>query len=117
MKPPSVSVIMPVFNAGELLREAIISIQNQSLRDFEFIIIDDGSTDGSGVLIANAANADKRICVVHQAHSGVATALAKGANLSRSQYIVRMDADDVAHPERIEKQRTFLEQNPSKGPF
>jgi glycosyltransferase involved in cell wall biosynthesis len=112
MKEPRVSIVMPVFNGGEWLRQAIDSIQNQSLTDFEFIIIDDGSTDHSDLVLAEAARGDTRIRIVHQHHLGVAVAINKGIALARSQFVARMDADDIAHPERLQLQLTFLQKHP-----
>jgi len=107
-----VSVVMPVFNAERWIHEAIRSIRNQTLADFEFIIVDDGSTDASESIIADAAGSDGRIHALRQTHYGVVAALNKGMAVARAKYIARIDADDVAEENRLELQRVFLESNP-----
>jgi len=110
-----ISVVMPVYNAGPFLPEAIESILNQTFSDFEFIIINDGSTDDSGALISQYGLRDGRIKVKHQTNQGVVAALNTGFDLSRGKYIARMDADDVSLPERLEKQVVFMEAHPQIG--
>jgi len=109
---PRVSVVMPVFNSGEWLAEAIGSVRNQSLREFELIIVDDGSTDQTGLIIANAASGDDRIRTVRQDRLGVAAALNCGSAMARSPVIARMDGDDIADPDRLRRQLAFLEAHP-----
>jgi hypothetical protein len=109
MRLPKISIVMPVYNSGEWLKLAITSVQNQSLEDFELLIIDDGSTDQSEFVIAEAARNDSRIRAVHQDHLGIATALNRGIAMARCHFLARMDADDVAHPERLQRQLEFLE--------
>ena len=115
IKSPDVSVLMPVFNGARWLQQSIDSIRNQSLTDFELIIVDDGSTDDSYLIAANLARLDDRIRVVRQAHSGVATALNHGITLSKSKFIARMDADDIAHRERLQKQFSAFRECPRIG--
>ena len=110
---PRVSVVMPVFNNGEWLAEAISSVRAQSLREFELIIIDDGSTDQTEIIIANAARDDARIRTIRQDHLGVAAALNRGNALAQSPVIARMDGDDIANSDRLRKQLAFLEAHPS----
>jgi hypothetical protein len=112
MRLPKISIVMPVFNGGEWLQEAIASIQNQTLEDFELLIIDDGSTDHSESIIADAARNDSRIQAVHQGHFGIATALNRGIAMARCRLLARMDADDVAHAQRLQRQLDFLEKSP-----
>lgn len=107
---PKVSVVMSVYNGSPYLREAISSILTQSFSDFEFIIIDDGSTDNS-VEIITSFN-DSRILLVRQNNTGLAKALNKGIAISNTSYIVRMDADDISLPDRIKLQFEFLEKTP-----
>ncbi len=115
MKMPDVSVLLPVFNGSRWLQQSIESVQNQSLTDFELVIVDDGSTDGSHLIAANAARLDDRIHVVRQAHSGVATALNYGIALSTSKLIARMDADDIAHRGRLQKQFNVFQEHTRIG--
>ncbi len=102
---------MPVYNAAHYLREAIDSILNQTLRDFEFIIINDGSTDRSLEIIQSYA--DDRIRLINQENTGLAKALNNAIGISKSDFIARMDADDIAYPERIQKQYKFFSNNPN----
>jgi len=102
---------MPVYNAERYLREAIDSILGQTFTDFEFIIIDDGSTDGSPEIISQYK--DKRIKLVRKARNeGLVSALNLGIELASGKYIARMDADDIALPQRLEKQVAFLDSHP-----
>jgi glycosyltransferase involved in cell wall biosynthesis len=104
-----VSVVMPVFNAARYLRESMKSILNQTFTEFEFILVNDGSSDDS-VNIIKSYN-DKRIKLIQQENQGVAGALNTGLRMSEGKYIIRADADDLNHPMRIEKQVGFLEKN------
>jgi glycosyltransferase involved in cell wall biosynthesis len=109
---PIVSVVMPVFNGEPFLRESVDSILNQTYRNFEFVIINDGSTDGSTALLARFAQADSRVRVFWQRNQGYVVALNRGCALARGKYMVRLDADDVAIPDRLERQMDFLERHP-----
>ena len=107
---PKVSVIMPVYNTKEeYLREAIESILNQTFPDFEFIIINDGSTNNAEDIILSYK--DKRIRYIKQKNSGVAKTLNYGFDIAQGKYIARMDSDDISLPFRFEKQVEFLERN------
>jgi len=108
---PRVSVLMPVYNADRYLREAIESILGQTYRDFEFIIVDDGSTDGSLRIIEDYASRHPRIRVLSRPNTGIVGALNDGLAICGGEYIARMDADDVARPERIDRQVAFLQEN------
>lgn len=110
---PKISVIMPVYNAEQYLWGAIESILNQTFKDFEFIIINDGSTDKSADIIESYS--DQRIKVITQQNAGIVSALNNGINNSSGQYIARMDSDDVSLPLRFEKQVEFLDNNPDYG--
>lgn len=105
---PMVSVVMSVFNGGPYLTCAVESITGQSFRDFEFIVIDDGSTDGSGELLEAARAADPRIRLLHQENRGLIASLNRGCGLAQGTYIARMDADDIALPERLDLQVAYL---------
>lgn len=113
---PKISVLMPVFNAGPFLAAAIESIFAQTFEDFEFIIVDDGSYDGSQSLIEEYARRDSRIKVLlNEKNIGIADTLNKGLRVCRGEYIARMDADDVSHPKRFELQVAFMDKNPDVG--
>ncbi|WP_051185152.1 glycosyltransferase family 2 protein [Desulfatiglans anilini] len=114
-KPRPVSVVMPVYNAGSYLAEAVESILNQTFCDFEFIIIDDGSTDGSGDILEEYRTMDDRIKVCHQKNSGVIRALNRGCRLAQGPLLFRMDADDISLPRRFERQIRFLDKHPEVG--
>lgn len=105
-----VSVVMSVFNQERYLSTAIDSILNQSYTDFEFIIVNDGSTDSSNEIILGYK--DKRIGLIQQENSGLPAALNMAISKAKGDFIARMDADDIAHPSRIEKQIEYLNQNP-----
>ncbi len=109
-----VTVLMPIHDGEAFVAEAVESILGQSLRDFEFLIIDDGSID-RGVEIA-AASGDSRIRVVHNERQiGLVRTLNRGLELARGTYVARMDADDISLPQRLEKQVAFMERNPDVG--
>src|ERR1700680_300023 len=112
MNSPKVSVVMSVFNGQTFLSEAIESILGQTFRDFEFLIIDDGSTDRTAEILSTIAQSDGRIQIVSRSNKGRAISLNVGINLAAGKYIGRMDADDVALPRRLEQQVTFMEQHP-----
>lgn len=109
---PEISVVMPVYNASQYLAEAIESIVSQTFTDWELIIIDDGSTDDSKLIIKRYAQSDKRIRYYkNEQNMGVIRTLNKGINLSTGKYIARMDADDISLPTRFDTQYRFLENN------
>jgi glycosyltransferase involved in cell wall biosynthesis len=109
---PTISVLMPVYNAEGYLREAVESILNQTLPDFEFVIVDDGSTDKSLAILQEYAAQEARIVLISRANTGAAGALNDGLAMCRGEFIARMDADDVAFPERFERQVAFLKSHP-----
>src|SRR5262245_40553428 len=110
---PIVSVVMPVFNGERYLVEAANSIFRQTHPDFEFIIVDDGSTDGTADLLADLRRQDDRVKVITQPHNlGVAAALNAGCQAARGIFVARMDADDVSLPDRFMEQTSFLNRRP-----
>lgn len=108
---PAVSVVMSVHNGQKYLRDAVESILNQTFRNFEFIIIDDGSTDNSKEILEEYAAKDSRIRFVSRENRGFTKSLNEGLALARGKYIARMDADDIAFPQRFENQVRFLEEH------
>ena len=109
---PKVSVVLPVYNAKRHLKPALESLLCQSFRDFELIAIDDGSTDGSSAVLAKYAQQDERIKILTQNNEGLVSALNRGIKESQSNYIARMDADDIAAPERLSLQFNYMESHP-----
>ncbi len=108
---PIVSVILPVYNNEHTVIAAVQSILTQTFSDFELIVINDGSRDGTQKLLSTLT--DKRIKIVgDDKNIGLPRRLNQGIAAARGQYIARMDADDVAHPERLEKQVAFLDTHP-----
>jgi len=111
---PKVSVLMPVYNAGRFMKTAIDSILSQTFDDFEFLIIDDGSTDDSINIIR--ANSDDRIVLVkNKKNLGVSCTLNIGLGAAKGEYIIRMDADDISRSCRIKRQVEFMDANPTIG--
>ena len=116
MNNPLVSVLMPVHNDQDFLSHSIDSILNQSYPNFEYIIINDFSTDKSDGIIRKYKNADSRIKYLqNKSHLEISKTLNIGINACKGKYIVRMDADDISHENRIEKQVHFMESNPDIG--
>lgn len=115
MSNPAVSVIMSVFNGQAFLRPAVESILNQSFPDFEFIIIDDGSTDGTSDILAGYARGDSRIRIHRQDNQGRTASLNSAIHLAHGDYLARMDADDIALTHRLRSQIEFLETHPEVG--
>ncbi len=111
--PPTVSVIMPVYNGERYLAEAIASILGQTYADFEFIIVDDGSTDGSARIIREYGERDSRIHFIRRdRNQGGSFARNAGIAVAQGKYIAMMDCDDVCLPDRLRKQLNFLEAHP-----
>ena len=112
---PLVSVILPVRNAETTLHQCFSSISSQSLKNFELIIINDGSQDGSVELIKRWMRRDKRFRLLNQPTLGLVVALNQGIKLARGDYIARMDADDVMYSSRLQDQHQFLKKNSHIG--
>jgi len=108
-RPPAVSVLVPVRDAGAFLPEAFQSLSAQTFGDFEALVVDDGSRDGSGELAAAHARADGRFRVLPQQAAGIVAALERARADARGRYLARMDADDVALPDRLRLQVEALE--------
>lgn len=108
----TVSVLMSVFNGEKYLSAAVESILVQSFSDFEFIIINDGSNDGSEALLERFAARDKRIRLITRENQGLVASLNEGIALARAPLIARMDADDISHVDRFALQVAFLRDNP-----
>ena len=111
---PRISVLMPVYNGEKYLRQAIDSILSQTFRDFEFLIINDGSTDATVEIITSYT--DTRIRLIHNdTNLGLIATLNKGLDLAHGEYIARMDCDDISLPKRLAKQVSFMDRNSDVG--
>ncbi len=107
---PVVSIVLPVYNAGAHLSKALASIARQTFREWELILIDDGSTDGC---MAGFSAPDARVRVVLDGkNEGLAARLNQGIDLARGRYLARMDPDDIAYPGRLQAQVKFLAEHP-----
>lgn len=109
MKPPLVTVLMPVYNTAKYLKEAIDSILTQTYTSFEFVIIDDASTDASVSIVQSYKDSRIKLFVKPQ-NTGYTTSLNMGLEVAKGKYIARMDGDDISTIDRLEKQVAFLEQ-------
>lgn len=112
---PGISVIMAVRDGGAFLPEAIASISAQSFHDWELIVVDDGSTDGSDGVLQAAARSEFRLRVIRQERLGLVAALNRAVTGARGEYLARMDADDRAHPDRLGRQQAFMAAHPEVG--
>lgn len=110
---PLVSVIMAVYNGEEFLREAVLSVLNQTLTEFEFIIVNDGSTDASSQIL-NSFD-DERIVLVERGNRGLPSSLNEAISIAKGEYIARMDADDVSLPNRLQLQYEYMRNHPEVG--
>jgi glycosyltransferase involved in cell wall biosynthesis len=115
MAVPAISVAMSVYNGERYLALAIESILAQTFRDFEFLILNDGSSDSSSDIIDAYAAKDARICAIHRENKGLIMSLNQLIRESRGPLVARMDCDDISLPDRFAKQIAFLEANPDHG--
>jgi glycosyltransferase involved in cell wall biosynthesis len=108
MPAPLISVVVPVHNSAATLAPALESVLNQTYRDFECIIVNDGSTDDTLSILESFARADNRIRIISIANCGIGLALDHGIKQANGKYIARMDADDISAPERFQSQSEYL---------
>ena len=106
-----VSVVMPVYNAGEYLSRAIGDVLGQSLSDIELILVDDGSTDNSAEIIDNFKARDERVSAIRQSNSGPSVARNKGLEIATGKYVIFLDADDLYEPNYLEALYSLAEQH------
>ncbi|MFN6038623.1 MAG: glycosyltransferase family 2 protein, partial [Bacteroidota bacterium] len=111
---PEISVLMSVYNSDQFILDSISSVLNQTFSNFEFIIIDDGSTDNSLNIIKSISDDRIRLFVNNQ-NRGLIFSLNKGVELAKGKYIVRMDSDDLCFPNRLELQYNFMQTHPEIG--
>ncbi len=112
-KRPMISVLMPVFNVAPYVAETIQSVLNQSVDDFEFVIVNDGSTDATEKVVARYEQLDDRIKYVCQPRRGITPTLNEGLRHCRGEFVARIDGDDTAMPQRFERQVTYLRDHPA----
>lgn len=110
---PKISVVMSVYNGEKHLKKAIEGILGQTYKDFEFVIVNDGSTDGTANILASYK--DPRMRVINQANHGLVYSLNKGVRLARGSYIARQDADDISLPDRFKEEVRLLDKNSHLG--
>ena len=106
---PRVSILLPVHNGERFLPAAVDSISRQTLRNIEIIIVDDGSTDSSPLIVDRLASKDSRIRVLRRQACGISSALEAARRIARAPYIARMDCDDIALPHRLAAQVKYLD--------
>ncbi|WP_343528801.1 glycosyltransferase [Sphingomonas sp.] len=113
--PPRITVALCVYDNAPYLGAALDSLLAQSFSDFELLVVDDGSTDGSSTIIADYVRRDSRIHAYHQPNLGLIAGLNRIIGMARGEYIARMDGDDIALPERFARQVAFLDAHPDHG--
>jgi glycosyltransferase involved in cell wall biosynthesis len=112
---PQVSVLMPVRNEDRYLQAALDSLYRQTCINWELIAIDDGSSDHTAAILAEAARGDRRVQVIRREGGGLVAALNSGLNACRAPLVARMDGDDICHPRRLELQSSYLDSHPDTG--
>ena len=110
---PRVAVLMPARDAAGPVRAAVLSLLRQDFRDLSLVAVDDGSRDGTGAILAALAARDRRVVLVPGSGEGIAGALNRGLARCDAEVVVRMDADDVAHPRRVGRQLEALDADPA----
>ena len=109
---PRVSIVIGAYNAQRYLAQTLDSLLAQTLRDFELIVVDDGSNDGSLSVLREYEANDARVRIISRPNTGIVGALNDGLAAAKGQFIARMDADDISMPDRFEKQTAFLSEHP-----
>ena len=108
---PEISVLMTAYNAQRFIEETIRSVQAQTVGDFEFVIVNDGSSDRTPEILDRVAKQDGRIRVIHQENAGIPKAANKGLAVCRADFVARIDADDLAKPTRFAQQLPYIQQH------
>lgn len=112
MTKPLLSVLMPVYNCGEYIEDALISVQAQTFTDFEILVIDDGCCDETPEIVRRMALNDRRIKIVSRKNRGIVDSLNEGVALAQGKLLARMDGDDICEPHRFSRQLAFLNAHP-----
>ncbi|MCA9029640.1 MAG: glycosyltransferase family 2 protein [Planctomycetaceae bacterium] len=112
---PTVSVVMSAYNSSAHIRQSVQSVLDQTFRDFEFVIVNDGSMDDTPTILDEFASRDERVRIIHQENTGLTQALVTGCAQARGEFIARQDDDDWSHPKRFARQLGFLETHPTVG--
>src|ERR1700742_1126690 len=107
-----VDVLIPVYNGVRYVRSALESIQAQTVSDIRIHVVDDGSTDGTAEVLAEMAAQDPRLRIHTKANGGIVDALNTGLAFCTAEFVARHDADDIAYPDRLERQIAYLRQHP-----
>jgi glycosyltransferase involved in cell wall biosynthesis len=115
MSNPLISVLMTVYNGERYLEESVGSVLRQDMEDFELVVVDDGSTDRTSVILEKLAMQDQRLRLRHQSNRGIPKSSNEGLAMCRGQYIARLDSDDVAKPDRLRRQLEYLQQHDVVG--
>jgi len=110
---PQVSILLPVRDEEQHLSNALRSLQRQTFRDWELVVVDDGSSDKTPGILKTFAAKDPRIHIIRQPAKGLVSALNRGLDVCKAPLVARMDGDDVCHPERLNKQITVFQKDPS----
>jgi glycosyltransferase involved in cell wall biosynthesis len=110
---PAVSVLMGVWNGAPRVRKAVVSVLGQTMGDLELIVVDDGSFDGTAAILESFG--DPRLRIERRERAGLTSALNRGLALARAPLVARLDADDVALPERLARQVAYLDAHPDVG--
>jgi len=110
---PLLDVLIPVYNGASTIRESIDSIRQQTVRNIRIVVVNDGSTDATSQVLAELAREDARLLVIHKSNNGIVDALNLGLHHCRAEFLARLDADDVAYPNRLEIQLAYLREHPA----
>ena len=108
--PPKISVLLPAYNSEATIEESLASIQSQTIKDLQIIVIDDGSTDSTHEILKRMASLDSRIALRSRANKGLIDTLNEAVSLAEGDWSARMDADDIADPRRLEKQLQYAQE-------
>ena len=111
LQKPKVSILMTVYNDEEYVEQSLSSISNQSYKDYELILINDGSTDKSLEIMQSFAEKDLRIKLINQRNKGLIDSLNAAIAMSKGEFLARMDSDDISLPSRLEKQFDYMRKN------
>ncbi len=111
---PEISVVMAVFNHERFVVQAVESVLNQSITDFEFIIVDDGSSDGTSTIL-DTCHDPRIVRLRNESNIGLTRSLNRGLQAVRGSFIARQDADDISLPDRLERQVAFMHEHPDVG--